>query len=64
MKKCQKGYRRCSVTKTCVSTKRSRVASNKRCKVGTRKCANRRCYGKSKSAKYQMVINENQLFKR
>lgn len=56
-KRCKRGFRRCDVTKTCVTTKRSRLASNNRCINGTRKCANKRCYGKSKNTRYLFNIN-------
>lgn len=61
MKKCPKGSRRCSVTKTCVSTKKSRLASSKRCRNGSRKCANKRCYGKTKNTKYQFELLKSQF---
>ena len=35
-KRCRKGFRRCSSTKTCVSTKKSRLSTTKRCRIGTR----------------------------
>lgn len=52
---CRKGTRRCSVSKTCVS----KTGKNKtRCSVGTRKCANSKCYKKNKSVKSRSRFNK------
>ena len=61
MKKCPKGSRRCSVNKRCVTKKRSRLASNKRCRRGTRKCADKKCYGKHKEPKWQFELHRGKL---
>lgn len=45
---CQKGSRRCYISKLCVSKKGSRST---KCPLGTRKCANSKCYKKNKSVK-------------
>jgi hypothetical protein len=45
---CQKGSRRCPITKKCV--KKTGQKMNK-CDKGTRKCANSKCYKKRKSVK-------------
>ncbi len=58
-KRCNKGFRRCSSTKTCVSTKKSRLSTTKRCRIGTRKCANKRCYSKTKHARYQFELHRD-----
>ncbi len=51
-KRCKKGYHRCRVTGSCITTHRSRLSTSKRCRNGSRKCANKRCYGKSKKTRY------------
>ena len=55
MKKCPKGSRRCSVNKRCVTKKRSRLASDKRCRRGTRKCADK------KEPKWQFELHRGKL---
>ena len=45
---CEKGYRRCSISKKCV---RKTKSSRDKCAKGTRKCADSKCYRKNKSVK-------------
>jgi hypothetical protein len=56
-KRCKKGYRRCNITKTCITKSKSRLSTTKRCRNGSRKCANKRCYGKTKNTRYLFNIN-------
>jgi len=56
-KRCRKGFRRCNVTGTCITKHKSRLATNTRCKNGSRKCANKRCYGKTKNVRYLFNIH-------
>jgi hypothetical protein len=55
--RCKKGYRRCNITKTCITKSKSRLSTSKRCRNGSRKCANKRCYGKSKKTRYLFNIH-------
>lgn len=52
---CKTGSRRCSISKKCVK-KNNR--SSKKCKIGTRKCANNLCYKKNKSVKSRTRFND------
>lgn len=45
--KCKKGYNRCASTKKCY--RKHNEVLKKRCKNGTRKCANKYCYKKNAS---------------
>lgn len=46
---CEKGSRRCPVSKKCVKKSKSLVRD--KCNKGTRKCADSKCYRKNKSVK-------------
>ena len=45
---CKRGKRRCSISKKCVTKRGQR--STKKCRKGSRKCANGLCYKKNKSS--------------
>ena len=45
---CEKGSRRCPVSRKCV---RKNKSSREKCGKGTRKCADSKCYRKNKSVK-------------
>jgi hypothetical protein len=62
--RCKSNHRRCRITGKCVTTNISRLANAKRCRRGTQKCANRRCYSNSKTPKYQFELLDKQLDKR
>ena len=53
--KCPKGYRRCSVSKTCLHKVAKRTT--KRCSKGSRQCANKKCYKYGKSVKTRRRFN-------
>ena len=48
MEKCKKGYNRCASTKKCY--RKHTEVLKKRCKRGTRKCANKYCFKTLKSS--------------
>ena len=56
---CKNGHRRCSVSKKCM--KFSKNSSTKKCKVGSRKCANKFCYKKRKSVKSRKQFEKKYL---
>uniref|UniRef100_A0A6C0HYM3 Uncharacterized protein n=1 Tax=viral metagenome TaxID=1070528 RepID=A0A6C0HYM3_9ZZZZ len=45
---CEKGSRRCPITKKCVKKTEKK---GEKCNKGTRKCADSKCYKKRKSSK-------------
>lgn len=53
---CKSGKRRCSISKTCVK-KNTTVKNRNKCKLGSRKCANSKCYKKNKSVKSRTRFN-------